>query len=68
MDKENIPDTAEQITPAAEELEKKRFKKFLDRLTIFHTTPKLTIRVWLAWSGVILFIALVIAYYVVNGG
>lgn len=51
-----------------EETEKTRFNKFLDRLTIFHHTPKLPVRTWLAWLGIILFIALVIAYYVVNGG
>ena len=64
MDKQNTPNAS----PAEEDVEKKRFKKFLDRLTIFHGTSKPPIRTWLAWLGVILFVALVIAYYIVNGG
>ena len=58
----------EQITPeqTQEELEKKRFNKFLDRLTVFRL-PKVAARTWLAWVGVALFVGLVIAYYLTGG-
>ena len=58
----------EQVTPeqTPDELEKKRFNKFLNRLTIFRA-PKVAARNWLAWLGVALFIALVIAYYLTGG-
>ncbi len=60
-----MEDKLEQKTP--EELEKKRFNKFLDRLTVFRT-PKVAARTWLAWAGVVLFVGLVIAYYLTGGG
>ncbi len=55
-------------TPNFEEQEQKRFQKFLSRLRIFHRSPKLPIRSWMTWLGVILFIGLVIAYYATGGG
>ena len=54
--------------PNLEDAEQKRFKKFLDRLRVFHHIPKFPIRNWMAWLGVVLFIALVIAYYALGGG
>ena len=68
MNKEKTPEQQEQLAPTHEEHEKTRFARFLDRLTIFHHTPKLPVRTWMAWAGVIAFVGLVIAYYVINGG
>ena len=68
MNKENAPEQRTPPVAVPEDPEKTRFKRFLDRLTIFHHAPKPLIRTWLAWSGVIAFVGLVIAYYVVNGG
>lgn len=57
-----------QTEEAKKTHEDARFSAFLDRLVIFHNTPVLPIRKWMAVAGIILFIALVIAYYAVNGG
>jgi len=51
-----------------EEQEHKRFQRFLSRLRVFHRVPKFPIRNWMAWLGIALFIALVIAYYALGGG
>ena len=59
---------AEQTPEQTSEAEQTRFKKFLDRLSIFHYNPLHPIRTWLAWLGAVLFVALVIAYYVTGGG
>ena len=48
--------------------EQKRFQKFLSRLRIFDRTQNLPVRSWMTWLGIILFIALVIAYYATGGG
>jgi len=53
---------------AAEEQEQKRFRRFLSRLRVLHRVPKFPIRNWMAWLGLVLFIALVIAYYALGGG
>ena len=63
MEERNEQNIREQ-TP--DELEKKRFNKFLNRLTIFRV-PKVAARSWLAWAGVVLFVGLVIAYYLTGG-
>ena len=68
MNKKNTPEQQKQTAPVAEDHEKTRFKQFLDRLKVFPHTPKLPIRTWLAWAGVIAFVALVIAYYATKGG
>ena len=60
----NTAATGQASTP--EELKQKRFKKFLDRLTVFRM-PKVPVRNWLAWIGIVLFVALVIAYYLSGG-
>ena len=65
MEKNEIKTATEQ-TPTPEELQQKRFKNFLDRLTVFRT-PKVPVRNWLAWLGILLFVALVIAYYLSGG-
>ncbi len=56
----------EEPCPACEE--QSRFTKFLDRLHIPHPAEPIPARKMLAALGVVLFIALVIAYYVTNGG
>ena len=68
MSKENAPEQQAQNASAHEEHEKNRFTRFLGGLTIFHDTPKHPVRTWMTWAGVIAFIGLVIAYYVINGG
>ena len=68
MNKEKAPEQQAHIASAQEEQEKTRFARFLDRLTIFHHVPHRPVRTWMTWAGVIAFIGLVIAYYVVNGG
>jgi len=49
-----------------DELTQKRFAKFLDRLKVFRG-PKVPVRTWLAWLGIVLFVALVIVYYLTGG-
>ena len=68
MEKEKDIETTQQDTPTVEGSEKTHFQNFLDRLTIFQPAHRPPIRKWMAWLGVILFIALVIAYYATNGG
>ena len=68
MEKEKNLETAQQENPATKDVEKAPFQIFLDRLTIFQQGHRPPIRKWMAWLGVVLFIALVIAYYVTNGG
>ena len=67
MNKKNAPELQNEPVHTPEDHEKTRFKRFLDRLTVFHP-PKLPVRTWLAWAGVIAFVVLVIAYYAINGG
>ena len=67
MDKEKKLETTQQAPATPEEASKARFQKFLDRLTIFRA-PRLPVRNWLAILGIVLFLALVIAYYAINGG
>ena len=66
--KDTQTEQKEQTAPTQAEQEKTRFAAFLDRLTIFQHTPMLPVRKWLAVVGIVLFIGLVIAYYLVNGG
>lgn len=48
--------------------EQARFTRFLDRLRILPYVSKFPIRTWMTWLGVVLFVALVIAYYALGGG
>ena len=57
-----------QQTRNEQDLEHKRFERFLSRLHIFDRSSKLPVRNWLAWLGIALFIGLVIAYYATGGG
>ena len=59
-------DNKEKIT--TDEQEQTLFTRFLDRLHVFPRIPKFPIRRWMAWAGIIMFIAMVIVYYALGGG
>jgi cytochrome c-type biogenesis protein CcmH/NrfG len=62
----------EQKTPQTEvpeqsDKEKQRLLAFMERLDLRQVVHS-PIRKWMAWAGLVLFVALIVAYYLTTGG